>query len=230
MIYYPLSNILRSREMPLAASATLAQDGQAMIRNMVGQTFGAIPSSGASGEAFLGFLLGQMSSVPFLQTTAVKTEQFTLSAGKTVTLSKLPIASTTNVYNITGAATAAPDSVNTTTGVVDLTTAGVVSSVYLITYRYTLSVVEARSRNGDVTPGGYAGLTTGTVALAVSGTIYTDQFDSSKNWAASTGASVKMAASGLITDTTGSGVALTSSVISLPSVDYPFLGLTFSAA
>ena len=69
----------------------LAQDGQALIRNMAGQTFGATPSGGAAGESFLGFLFGQMSATPFLQVTAVKTEQFTLGAGKTVTLGKLPI-------------------------------------------------------------------------------------------------------------------------------------------
>jgi hypothetical protein len=170
-----------------------------------------------------------MSSVPFLQVTAVKTESFTLSSGKTVTLSKLPSASTTLVYNVTTSAVATPDSVNTTTGVVDLTTAGVVNNVYLITYRYSLSVVEARSRNGDVTPGGYAGLTTGTCGVMVAGTIYTDQFDTSKNWAASTGASIKLSSTGLISDTSGSGVAISSAVIALPSVDFPFLGLEFSA-
>lgn len=229
MIYTPLTTAIRSREFPLAASAVLAQDGQAMIRNMVGQTFGVIPSSGSAGEVFVGFLSAQTSSIPFLQVTAVKTETFTLSAGKTLTLSKLPNASTTLVYNVTTSAVAAPDSVSTVTGVVDLTTAGIVNNVYLITYRYSLSVLEARARNGDVTPGGYAGLTTGTCGVIVSGTIYTDQFDTSKNWAAAAGATVKLSAAGLITDTSGSGVAISSAVIAAPSVDFPFLGLEFSA-
>ena len=235
MIYYPLTHSLRSREFPLLANPllpSLAQDGQAMIRGMYGNTFGIQPCSGSAGEVFVGFLLAQMSSVPFLQTTAVKVETFTLSSGKTVTLSKAPNASATLVQLIVGGSgvtntTVAPDSVNTTTGVVDLTTAGVAGYVYQVTYRYSLSVVEARSRNGDVTPGGYAGLTTGTCGVMISGTIYTDQFDTTKNWALAAGASVKMTAGGLISDTSGSGVAISSAVIAVPSIDFPFLGVSF---
>lgn len=225
MIYAPLSSPIRSREYPLLSTATLAQDGQALSRGLIGQTFGATPSSATAGENFLGFLMGQSSAVPFQQVTAVKTERFTLAAGKTVTLGKTPSAATTFVYNITTSAAATPDSV--TGAVVDLTTAGVVGNVYDITYRYAMTVVEARSRNGDVSPGGYAGLSTGTVSVMQAGTIYHDQFDSSKNWAAAT--SVKLGAAGLVTDQTGTGTTLSCSIISTPSVDYPFLGLEFSA-
>lgn len=225
MIYFPLSSNLRSREIALAASASPAQEGQALVRSFTGPTFGAAISAGTAGENFMGFIWAQTSATPFLQVTAVKTERFTLAAGKTVTLSKTPVASTTFVYNITSSAAATPDSV--TGAVVDLTTAGVVNNIYDITYRYTLTVNEARSRNGDVIPGGYAGLVTSSIGVIQAGTIYTDQFDSAKNWIAAT--SVKTGASGLLTDQTGTGATLNCSIIAVPSVDYPFLGIEFSA-
>jgi hypothetical protein len=237
MIYTPLSAPMRSREFPLLLNGagtlpTLAQDGQAMVRGTYGQTFGMTPSAGTSGEVFLGFLFAQLSAVPFLQTTAVKVETFTLASGLAMTLSKIPMASSVFVYNMTtqaGVTLTGADTYSTTTGVVTLGLTGVIGNVYTVTYRYSLSVVEARSRNGDVVAGSYAGLTTGTAAVMVSGTIYTDQFDVTKNWAAATGATVKLAANGQVTDTTGSGTALLSSVIAVPTVDFPFLGIEFSA-
>lgn len=226
MIYTPLSHNIRSNEFPLAASAAPAQEGQAMIRSFSGNQFGAALSAGAGGENFLGFLIAQVSAVPFLQVTAVKTERFTLPATpKTLTLSKTPVSATTFVYNITTGAATSPDSV--TGAVVDLTTNGVATNVYDVTYRYNLTVTEARSRNGDVVAGGWNGYVTQTVSVMQEGRIYMDQFDSSKNWAAAT--SVKLAANGLLTDQSGSGVAIPSTIIAVPTVDYPFLGLEFSA-
>lgn len=227
MIYSPLSSYLRTKELPLSASAVLSQEGQAMMITWAGQVPGVLATAGAATDKFVGFLIAQTSAVPFLQTTAVKTERFTVPAGKTVTLAKLPIASTTFVYNVTGSAAVTPDSVNTTTGVVDLTTGGTVGTTVDITYRYNLTVAEARSRNGDVVPGGAAAYVTNSVSLVQAGVIYTDQFDSSKNYAAATG--LKTAANGLITDQSGAGAALTgATVIATPSVDYPFLGIDFS--
>lgn len=226
MIYTPLSSATRSKEFPLAAGAVLAADGQAMIRSQVGQVFGVTPSAGAGGEMFVGFLSAQTSAVPFLATTAVKVERFVVPAGKVLTLSKTLVASSVFVYNVTGSAAVTPDSATGTT--VDLTTNGTVGSTVDVTYRYNLTVAEARARNGDPTPGGYAGLTTNTVGIWQAGTIYTDQFDSSKNYAAAT--AIELAAGGLVTDQSGTGnVAIPCTVIAIPSVDFPFLGLEFDA-
>ena len=226
MIYSPLSTYPRTAEFPLAATAVPAQEGQALVRSFSGNTFGAAISTGAAGENFLGFLIAQISAVPFQQVTAVKTERFTLPAApKTITLSKTPIAGTTFVFNITTGVVAAPDSV--TGNVVDLTTAGLAGNIYDVTYRYNLTVLEAKSRNGDVVPGGWNGYVTGTVSDVQGGRIYTDQFDSSKNWALST--AVKLGANGLVTDQSGAGTAINSSIIAVPTVDYPFLGIEFSA-
>ena len=223
-IYAPLSTPIRSREFALASAATLTGDGQALIRSVSGQVVFATNSAGSAGEQFVGFLSTQTSAVSFLQTTAVKVERFTVPAGKTVTLSKTPNATTTFVWDVTAGAAVTPNSV--TGAVVDLTTGGTIGNVVDVTFRYNVSVAEARSRNGDVTPGLYSGLTTGTVAVWQSGTIYTDMFASNKNWQA-IGTQVFLAAGGLV-DITGN-VAIPASVISIPTVDFPFLGLEFDA-
>ncbi len=225
MIYSPLSTPLRTKEFPLSATASLAQDGQAMVRNQSGLVFGVQPSANSATEQFVGFMFTQTSASPFLQTTAVKTERFVVPAGKTLTLSKTLVAASVFVWNVTGSAAVTPDSATGTT--VDLTTGGTIGSVVDVTYRYNLTVAEARSRNGDVQPGGYAGLTTGTVTVMQAGTIYTDQFNTAANWVAAT--EVNLFTGGYVTDQAGTGVAINATIISLPSVDLPFLGLEFDA-
>jgi hypothetical protein len=98
-----------------------------------------------------------------------------------------------------------------------------------VTYKYALTVVQARALQGDVQPGGYVGSYVGQTGLAKRGTIYMDQFDASVNWAAATG--LKLAANGQITNQAGAGVALPGAyVVAVPTQEVPFLGLEFSAA
>jgi hypothetical protein len=110
---------------------------------------------------------------------------------------------------------------NTVTGL----TAG---DVVNVTYQYTLTTIQARALVGDVQPGGYVGAYVGQSGIVKRGTVYTDQFDASKNWAAAT--AIKLAANGQLTDQTGTGVAIVGYVVAAPGVDVPFLGLEFSAA
>jgi hypothetical protein len=226
MIYSPLSSILKTKEMALAPNAVLSQDGQAMVSVMVNGKAGVQPSAGAPGEKFAGFLNTQTSAVSFLQTTAVAVERVVLPGSKTVTLGRAPIAGTTFVRDVVTGASVAVDGV--TGQVVDLSTAGVPGAELDVTYRYNLTVVEARSRNGDVTPGGYAGLTTGSCGLAQSGTIYTDQFESGLDWAAP-GETAVLGANGQLSTKTAhpTWTAVQGTIVALPSVEYPFLGIDF---
>lgn len=225
MIYSPLSAILRTKELALAPNAQLSADGQALVGSLVNGVAGVQPSTGAAGEKFVGFVFSQTSAVSFLQTTAVAVENATVPGAKTITLARTPIAGSVLVKDSTGAVVAA-DSV--TGKVVDLTTNGVAGSAVSITYRYALSVVEARSRNGDVTPGGYAGLTTGSVAMAQSGTVYTDQFDTAADFGAA-GETVVLGPNGQLTTKTAhaAGTPLSCTIVALPTVEYPFLGIDF---
>lgn len=226
MIYSPLSSLLRTKEFPLAPNAQPSADGQAMVSVMVNGVAGVQPSAGVAGEKFAGLTTTQTSAASFLQTTAVAVELAVVPGSKTITLGRAPISGTTFVRDSVTGAAVAPDSV--TGKVVDLTTAGVPGASVSVTYRYALTVVEARSRNGDVTPGGYAGLTTGSVSMVQSGTVYTDQFDSSLDWAAAN-ETVVLGPNGQLSTKTAhaAGTPLSATIVALPTVEYPFLGIDF---
>src|SRR5262249_12148015 len=97
----------------------------------------------------------------------------------------------------------------------------------VVTYKYQLSVNQARALQGDTQPGGYSGAYIGQIGLLKRGIIYTSEFDASKNWAPAT--SVKAAAGGQVTDNSGSGITLPAQIIAAPSSEVTFLGLEFSA-
>ena len=88
-------------------------------------------------------------------------------------------------------------------------------------------MVEARSIVGDIQPGNYAGTSYGTVGVAQTGVIYTDQFNSGVNFAAAT--SLKTDVNGRISDQTASGATVNAIVKYLPTLGNPFLGLEFNA-
>jgi hypothetical protein len=177
---------------------------------------------GAAGEVFVGFVLAQTSAAPFLESHAVKVEKQIVPASGVVTLAFAPLASATAVHDdTTGAAVASPTVVgNTITGL----TAG---DAVTVTYTYALSVQAAIGLMGNAIPSGYAGSLLGSVGCSQGGKIYTSQFDSSKNWAAAT--AVKLGANGMLTDQTGSGVAISAIIVATPNQDIPFLGLEFNA-
>ena len=226
MIYSPYTSILRSKEAALALNAQLSADGQAMVTVLVAGVSGVQPSAGVAGEKFAGFVAAQTSAAAFLQTTAVAVETLVVPSSKTLSLGRAPIAGTSQVR---ASDTGLPVAVDSVTGkTVDLTTAGVPGTTVVVTYRYTLTVVESRSRNGDVTPGGYAGLTTGSVSLDQAGTIYTDQFDTLQDWA-KVGEEVVLGANGQLTTKTANsaGTVLKAAIVALPTTEYPFLGIDF---
>lgn len=224
MIYFPLTKIVDSSEAVLAPGAAVTAEGQALIRVTAAPAQGVTPSLGAANEIFAGFSLLGVSAAPLPALYASKVESFTVPGSGIVALAKTPVAGQLAVFdNTAGAAVATPTVVGNT--VTTLT----VGNTVTVTYKYALSVIEARALQGDVQPGGYAGSYVGQVGVAKRGVIYTDQFDAAVNWAAAT--SIKLAAGGQITSQGGSGVALTGAyVVSTPSQEVPYLGLEFSAA
>lgn len=226
MIYSPLSAFARSSEMPLSAVANLLSDGQAMVNVLENGVGCAKPSTGAAGEQFIGFSSLQTSATPIIPTTAVKVEEVVIPAGGKVTAARTPIAGTSFAYDTATGAALAIDSV--VGKLVDFLVANAGKTVRL-QYRYTLTVVEARAMVGDVQPGGFSGNTYGTVGVAQTGVIYTDQFESGIDFQAAT--SIKLAANGRVTDQTGAnGTVINAIVKALPTVGHPFLGLEFNAA
>ncbi len=96
----------------------------------------------------------------------------------------------------------------------------------VITYRYNLTVAEARQTFYQRNINNEAGALFGQVGVGHGhGEIYTDQFDATKDYSSDADA-IHGIAGGLIS-TTG-GTAIDARVISLPNVNNPLLGLAFN--
>lgn len=225
MIYAPLSSVVRSTEMRLAAAALsmALPDGVPLVFGLENGKRVVSPSAGAAGEKFAGFSRSQTSAAPALPTQALKVENHVASGAGNVTLDKTPLAGQVSVVN---AATGAPITVVTVTGRVVALGAGAASVDVTVTYARALSTAEAVALVGNVQPGGYAGTLMGQIGVAQQGVEYTDAIDAGVNWAAAT--AIKLDAGGTLTDQSGSGVAIDAVVVQVPTVDYPFLGIQYN--
>jgi hypothetical protein len=220
MLYFPLTKPFDSSEVAVASGAVMTTEGQALIR---AATLGVTVSAGAAGEVFAGFSIIGVSANPLTPAYNTKVETFTVPASGIVSLAFAPVAGQVGVYdNTTSAQVAAPTVVGQT--VTTLT----VGDIVTVTYRYALTVNQAKALVGDNQPGGYAGAVVAQVGVVKRGIVYTTEFDASKNWAAAT--AIKLAAGGQVTDQTGTGVAIQGYVVEAPSVTNPYLGIEFSAA
>lgn len=222
MIYGPYSKYIDSAEAMVAPGAVIDAEGLVLVRAAAAQAAGVMPSTGAATELFAGFSIAGTSAAPFLEGFTNKQETLTVPATGTVTLQFAPLANQAFVFDLTtGAAVAAPVVSGKNVSGLDA------GDDVVITYKYQLSVTQARSLQGDVQPGGYSGAYIGQIGVLKRGVIYTSEFDASKNWAAATG--VKAAAGGQVTDQTGAGPTLPAQIIATPSSEVAFLGLEFSA-
>jgi hypothetical protein len=222
MIVSALTKIENSGEAILAPGAVVLAEGQAMVRSSGSQSAGVLPSAGASGEVFAGFAFAGLSAAPMPEAYTNKVETLTAPAGGSITLQFTPVSGQLYVWdNTAGAVVASPT-------ITAATISGLTSAhSYTVTYKYALTVLQARALYGDVQPGGYAGATVGQIGLIKRGTVYTSEFDASVNWATVT--SIKLAANGQLTSQAGSGVVINGAVVGVPSADYPYLGIEFSA-
>lgn len=224
MIYTPASSFSNSGEELLQTTTILGDEGQAMVNVIVNGVGYATPSTGAAGEAFLGFSLLKTSAVPVLPTTYIKVEELVIPISGIVTASLTPLASTAFAYDKATGASIAVASVTGTAVGLGAINAGKTARIQ---YRYTLTAVQAQSLVGSAQPGGYSGVMVGSVGVGKEGTIYTSHFNSGVDFAAAT--AIKIDANGRLTDQTGAGTTIRAVVKSLPTVDRPFLGLEFSA-
>ncbi len=223
MIYFPFSKFVDSSEATVAPGASISAEGQALVRAAGASASGVTVSAGSAGEVFAGFSVLGVSAAPLAMLYATKVEHFTVPGSGIVQLAQTPVAGQLAVFDLTAnAAVATPTVVGST---VTTLTAG---NVVKVTYQYAMTSVQSRSVQGDVQPGGYAGQIVGQTGVVKRGTIFTDQFDASVNWAAAT--AIKLDPNGQITDQTGTGVAIVGYVVSAPSTEVPYLGLEFSAA
>lgn len=216
---------------PLAANVTTVEDGQALVLSVEDNVAKAKPSAGTSGEIFLGIAYSRLVR----PSTAVFVETVTgPDGGGAVTLTKTPkaLASTsvrTGVTALTVQAGAANDDTEVQlVGAVLTFHADSAGIEYVVTYRYDLTLIEARNLFGDGIHGPASAVEeTGVVGVITDGEVWTSNFDPSDNWAAANIADIKTGASGEIVRA-GNGAAIRGHVMKVPDADFPFLGISFT--
>lgn len=222
MIYSPFSKYESSSEMAVAPGAVIDAEGLVLVRAAGAQAAGVLPSTGGTAELFAGFSIAGTSAAPFLEGFTNKQETLVVPATGTVTLQFAPLANQTFVFDNSTNAAISPVTVagKNVTGLPP-------GDEVTVTYKFQLTVVQARALEGDVQPGGYSGAYIGQIGCVKRGLIFISTFDASKNWAAAT--SVKAAAGGQVTDQSGTGITLPAQIIALPTSEVTYLGLEFSA-
>jgi hypothetical protein len=230
-LYLPFTKQEASTEMLQAPGASFHSEGQAAVRIAGNTQAGVQASAGNATEIFAGFVIAGTSALPFAEPTYTKVETFLVPATGVVTLSVTPAsAGDVGIYDLT---TGAAVTGATVTGAqVSGLTAG---DQVQVTYKYDLTVVQRRALFGDIQPGGYVGDTIGQIGVITRGTVYTSEFNHSADYTkAGTTAALQLVAGadGQVTlGTVGTnGAAIPGYVVSLPTQDVPFLGITFSAA
>lgn len=222
MIYLPYSKFPDSAETKVAPGALIQAEGLALVRAAGAQSAGVLPSTGTAADIFVGFSIAGTSAAPFAEGYTNKIETFTVPSTGAVNLQFTPVTGQVYVFDkTTNSAVATPT-------VVDKQVQGLtIGDEVVVTYKYQLTVVQARALQGDVQPGGYSGAYIGQIGLIKRGLIYTSEYDASKNWDAAT--AVKLAAGGQLTDQSGTGVAINCYIAATPGTEVPFLGIEFSA-
>lgn len=218
-----LSKFVSSGEALVAPGAVITAEGQAMVRVLGATAAGVMPSTGSTAtEVFCGFAIAGTSAAPYPELYTNKVETFIAPTTGTLTLQFTPVNGQEFVFDNTSGVllnyTVTGKNININTAVAGDTVS--------VTYKYAMTTVQRQAMQGNTQPGGYAGAYVNQIGLVKRGLVYTSEFDVSVNWAAAT--AIKVGPNGQLTDQTGTGAAISAVVTSLPSVDYPFLGLEFS--
>ena len=225
MFYMPKTSLFDAEEGVLSKNAAITAEGQALVATADGLK----PAEGTAGEVFAGFACQRVSAAPFLEDYYVRVEELTVATAGSLVLQREALSQ--EVVGLIDVDTGAAVEGETTVSGKTISNSNLTEGMNVrVTYRYAISVVEAKSLMGDLQPGGPSGAMVGQIGFISRGIVYTNWFDTSKDWSKATG--IKLAANGMITDQTGTGVAIKGYVLAdgIPSSMYPFLGIKFSAA
>ena len=218
MLYFPNGRPILSSELPIASGASIAAEGQALVGSTVNSVFGVAPSAGTGTENFLGLAVSQQIAL----TSFPKVQEFVQPNTDLITLSRTPSASTLAVYNVTTNTLLTITTHYTVSGAVVTMNSAFRGNTIRFIYKFAPSAVEARAISGDVYPGGAAGTSIGQVGIFMKGTVFTTEFDSTKDWTQTV--TVKTGANGQLTQG-GSGVTVPCVIVSVPSTTNPYLGV-----
>lgn len=222
MLNFSGSNIVSSTTRKLAAGTGNIGEGLALVAKYENGELRVAPSTGASGEIFVGVSFNNRS---IDKTYPVATTRYTADSNGLIVLPHAPLPSALKVVNAEGTPLTSDVTVSAGKYVLKGNTLSVEANLVVdVAYDYSPSVVEALARQGDTWPGIGAVALQGVTGVIEAGDIQTNQFDPTADWSLKT---VKLGANGRFT-TGGSGVALTGVIITqIPVEGGNVLGLRF---
>lgn len=221
-------HISDSVERPVAQGYLISAEGQALVADYSDGVFGVKPSEGAEGEQFVGVAMSQQLTVEYMP----KVEDLSVPATGTyvVHLENTPVSGSLAVISpvagvLTSGTPATGEDKYSISGTTITVNSARASESLRVSYRYSPTVVEAKAIQGDIPPGGSAGILLGTVGVIRRGDVYTSEYDTTVDW--SDPVAVYLADNGLFTTDSNSDTAtkVNATVISIPSASNPFLGL-----
>ena len=217
MLNLTASTLHRSYEYPIAPDAKLVAAGCVLVNGSVAGT--VAPSTGADGEHFVSFSASRQMTL----FSVTVTENFEVPATSKVVLTHTPEPGT--IFSPAKAGLTATDKT------VDVGT-DLAGTIIAISYRFVPTTIEARFLQGDGPAGGAASIQIGTVTTVTAGTIFTSEYDTTKNWADVKGKVIGAGADGRVTVGDAADIKCpipNARVVAVPSSGAAELGLYFSA-
>lgn len=231
MLKFDSGRVRTSDNLKVHSAAVIPAEGCALVADYEGGALVVKPSTGASGEKFVGVSIAETMNqalLPFIDQLQSAAE------GNTVTLTNRPQAGTllVEVVEANGSRTkltsGAPASGNNqyslANDVITFHAEDHQGKVFVVAYRYSPTVLQLREIQGDQAPGQTAMATLSVVGAIQEGVVETSEFDTTVQWDGSV--DVKLGANGRFTQG-GSGVTVPAIITKVPSAGSPFLGLMF---
>lgn len=221
-------------EKPVATGSVCDVEGAALVSVLEGGVEKVKPSTGAAGEKFVGFCMVRSQSIEYVP--VVEEGSVPASAPYTLQLKHGAIVSgEIRVYDATDATDltegdpgtdANAFSVDYSTGLVTFNAAKAEHDV-VIYYRYSPTVAEVKAMYFEEAIGTNAGAVWNRTAVIVPPCeIYTTEYDVTVDWSNAT--EIRLGPNGRLT-TGGSGTVITGArVISVPTVENPYLGIAIA--
>ena len=223
-LYFPNGRDYISQEFPVATSAVITAEGQALVADTTAGVFGVKPSAGVTGEKFVGVAVSHTITI----NTIARVEEAVVPSTLVVNLGRTPNSGTLSVYDKTaGAVVPATGGSNwSLTGKAVTLPAGTLGHELTFYFKYNVTLNESRALQGDQFPGGPAGVFVGQVGVIKNGSVFTSEFDTTVNWN-DANPTITTGANGQFT-IGGNGPAVNGIVVAVPSATSPYLGINLS--
>lgn len=223
------TRVVRSTHMPVVSGITVAEEGMALVYAKENGETRVQPSTGVAGEVFAGVSLSRNShpaELPYIQEQAIP-------ANGVLTLVRTPIANQLLVkvagVQVTVVPGAPADATQVQLAGADLVFFnGEAGKQVSAQFKYTPSVIEARTVMGDAPIGGLPSTAQSVIGVLKDAVITTNFFDASQDWSLALHA--KLGANGMFVPANAAQGIPGVVVHNAPNAANPFLSLSMNVA